>query len=123
MNNVDINITLPEVKTEVDATIKKVDFNLEIAGQRGKQGLSAYEIAVKNGFIGTEQEWLDSLKAESYQPYDSVYEFPNIGSPKIIYVDASENRIYRWDAENLKYFCIGSDWSQIEIVYGGNANG
>ena len=57
MNSVDINITLPEVKTEVDATIKKVDFNLEIAGQRGKQGLSAYEIAVKNGFIGTEQEW------------------------------------------------------------------
>ena len=29
MNSVDINITLPEVKTEVDATIKKVDFNLE----------------------------------------------------------------------------------------------
>ena len=25
-------------------------------------GLSAYEIAVKNGFEGTEQEWLDSLK-------------------------------------------------------------
>ena len=26
-------------------------------------GMSAYEIAVKNGFSGTEQEWLDSLKA------------------------------------------------------------
>ena len=24
-------------------------------------GLSAYQIAVKNGFVGTEQEWLDSL--------------------------------------------------------------
>ena len=69
MNSVDINITLPEVKTEVDATIKKVDFNLEIAGQRGKQGLSAYEIAVKNGFIGTEQEWLDSFShSHSYLP-------------------------------------------------------
>lgn len=28
-------------------------------------GKSAYQIAVKNGFIGTEQEWLDSLKGES----------------------------------------------------------
>jgi len=25
------------------------------------QGLSAYQVAVKNGFVGTEQEWLDSL--------------------------------------------------------------
>ena len=29
----------------------------------GKDGLSAYEVAKKNGFDGTEQEWLDSLKA------------------------------------------------------------
>lgn len=27
----------------------------------GADGLSAYEVAVKNGFDGTEQEWLDSL--------------------------------------------------------------
>ncbi len=26
-------------------------------------GLSAYELAVENGFVGTEEEWLDSLKA------------------------------------------------------------
>lgn len=29
----------------------------------GKDGLSAYEIAVKHGFVGTEVEWLESLKA------------------------------------------------------------
>jgi hypothetical protein len=34
-------------------------------GEQGAPGLSAYEIAVKNGFIGTEQEWLDSLKGEA----------------------------------------------------------
>ena len=28
---------------------------------RGKDGLSAYEVAVKNGYVGTEQEWLESL--------------------------------------------------------------
>ena len=29
----------------------------------GKTGLSAYEIAVKNGFKGSEQDWLNSLQA------------------------------------------------------------
>lgn len=31
----------------------------------GTDGLSAYEIAVKNGFTGTEAEWLESLKADT----------------------------------------------------------
>lgn len=32
-------------------------------GEPGTNGQSAYEIALSHGFIGTEQEWLDSLKA------------------------------------------------------------
>lgn len=28
----------------------------------GKDGKSAYEVAVQNGFVGTEQEWLESLR-------------------------------------------------------------
>lgn len=31
----------------------------------GARGYSAYEVAVQNGFIGTEQEWLDSLDGDS----------------------------------------------------------
>lgn len=31
-------------------------------GKDGENGLSAYEVALKNGFQGTEQEWLESLK-------------------------------------------------------------
>lgn len=33
------------------------------AGTPGKDGLNAYEIAKKNGFTGTEREWLESLHA------------------------------------------------------------
>lgn len=33
-------------------------------GEQGEQGKSPYDIAVENGFIGTEVEWLDSLKGE-----------------------------------------------------------
>lgn len=32
-------------------------------GEQGEQGKSAYDIAVKNGFKGTEKEWLESLKS------------------------------------------------------------
>lgn len=35
--------------------------------QAGSKGESAYEIAVRNGFEGTEQEWLRSLQGET--PY------------------------------------------------------
>lgn len=33
-------------------------------GVPGRPGKSAYEIAVENGFVGTEQEWLESLQGE-----------------------------------------------------------
>lgn len=33
-------------------------------GPQGKQGYSAYEIAVQNGFEGTEEEWLESLHGQ-----------------------------------------------------------
>lgn len=40
------------------------------SGTEGKPGKSAYEIAVDNGFEGTEQQWLDSLKGSSQSAYD-----------------------------------------------------
>ncbi|MBP3581215.1 MAG: serine protease [Clostridia bacterium] len=53
----------------------------------GKNGLSAYEIAKKNGFVGTEQEWLDSLKG------DDGENGLNATAPSYydIYTDAKEN--------------------------------
>lgn len=35
---------------------------LQKISEKGKDGKSAYEIAVENGFVGTEIEWLESLK-------------------------------------------------------------
>lgn len=41
---------------------KYVQASLAGAGAlKGQDGLSAYEVAKKNGFSGTESEWLDSL--------------------------------------------------------------
>lgn len=38
------------------------------AGTDGNNGKSAYEIAVENGFKGTEKEWLESLKGSQGEP-------------------------------------------------------
>lgn len=46
------------------------------SGEQGEDGKSAYEIAVENGFVGSEQEWLESLKGEKgddgYTPQKGV---------------------------------------------------
>ncbi len=43
-------------------------------GEKGSDGLSAYQIAVNNGFSGSETEWLASLKGESDSPVYSEYQ-------------------------------------------------
>lgn len=47
-----VNVNLPGIKGENGQD-----------GRNGADGLSAYDIAQLNGFTGTQQEWLDSLKA------------------------------------------------------------
>lgn len=37
-------------------------FIVDLSGMQGIQGRSAYEVAVKHGFVGTEEEWVQSLK-------------------------------------------------------------
>ena len=42
--------------------------------ERGDNGKSAYEIAVENGFTGTEEEWLETLKGQNGEAGKSAYE-------------------------------------------------
>lgn len=37
-------------------------FIVDLSGMQGIQGWSAYEVAVQHGFVGTEEEWVQSLK-------------------------------------------------------------
>lgn len=37
-------------------------FIVDLSGMQGIQGWSAYEVAVQHGFVGTEAEWIQSLK-------------------------------------------------------------
>jgi hypothetical protein len=54
-NSENILVTVEEVIENVSITISEI-------GIQGTPGLSAYLIALNQGFIGTEQDWIDSLK-------------------------------------------------------------
>lgn len=67
------------IKTDMDGKQPKltagnnitIDENNVISANliTGADGKSAYEIAVENGYIGTEQEWLESLKGKQGESY------------------------------------------------------
>jgi len=59
------------MEVNVTATTEQNVFNVTVAqggsgsqGPKGDPGESAYQVAVDNGFVGTESEWLASLKGE-----------------------------------------------------------
>lgn len=66
---------------------------------------------------------LDDLGISCIVTKDYLYEFPNVGQEKDLYVAREENKIYRWDEEELKYYSLtsGSDYTDIKIIDGGNA--
>ena len=51
-----------DVEFSDNKTLQEKYDNGELGGGTGTSGKSAYEIAVDNGFVGTETEWLESLK-------------------------------------------------------------
>jgi len=68
-----------------------------VPGPDGADGKSAYELAVENGFVGTEQEWLDSLEGEPGSegaegppgpPRDSLYGDLQPADPSLVYDDS-----------------------------------
>ena len=70
------------------------------AGQPGRPGKSAYEIAVENGFKGTEEEWVASLEGEDgYTPvkgidYFTPDEIDAIVSQVINTIPSSETNVF-----------------------------
>lgn len=57
------------------------------AGKAGKEGKSAYDIAVSNGFNGTESQWLQSLKATNVRHAPTGYTLDRTTNPWTIWFD------------------------------------
>lgn len=49
----------------------------------------------------------------------TMTDLPKVGNVLCIYIDKETNRSYRQDDDDIKYYCIGSDWQDINIINGG----
>lgn len=77
-------------------------------------GLQIYDSELKQ-YIGN---MIGSSLAESIVQVDSFIHFPLIGQENAVYIDQSENRVYRWNDEKLEYYCIGADYNDIDVING-----
>lgn len=61
--------TLPKLYDYFKQIDEYIDELKSGGGQEGPKGDSAYEVAVSNGFEGTEQQWVDSLKGDKGESF------------------------------------------------------
>lgn len=54
-------------KSEVKATVTEVSLRVFSDVTQGPMGISAYQVALNNGFVGTQHEWLESLRLKAFQ--------------------------------------------------------
>ena len=71
-----------------------------------------------------QEKWIQITNQPTAQVVtrDSYLNFPSIGSESVIYVDKTANKSYRWDDNDLKYYVIGSDYNDIELIDAGDSN-
>lgn len=65
-------------------------------------------------------EWVE-LNESPIVTKNTIYSFPTIGDAYHIYVATKTNRTYRWDDENTKYYCVGSNYDEINVINCGNS--
>ncbi len=113
-SNVRISSTI-NTNVQASSTIKsKVNDYLPIIGSYNGLANNQAEVLINNQNRTIEVK----LKPHSYAQF---LEFPNLGDSSTIYIDESKNKAYRWSDSELKYYCIGSDYQDIEIINGGTA--
>ena len=71
----------------------------------------------RNGYVEGSVEKADNIYVKETE-FNNRYEFPSIGKPNIIYVAKDENKTYRFNEDSLTYYCIGSDYNEIEVIQG-----
>jgi hypothetical protein len=75
-DNLELTAAITTEEPEIAAKLEQLRF-LVFQGKKGDTGDSAYDEAVKEGFVGTKAEWLASLHgADGFSPVVSVGDIP-----------------------------------------------
>lgn len=97
-----------------ESVASTIDSFVEVSKEYKGKNTDSIELVVDNE---TNEIYANILQIQ----YNSKLEFPSVGSEKLIYVDLSENSLWRFDKEKLQYICVGRDYTQLETISGGNA--
>lgn len=69
-----MQISINELKNYTTEEIVEILHLRDVYQTSLTDGDSAYQVAVNNGFIGTEEEWLESLKSDNEIDYQKLFE-------------------------------------------------
>lgn len=87
-----------------------VNTNIYAYGIQGQQGQSAYQVAVKNGYQGTEEEWLSFLHGENgYTPIRGIDYWTEEDQNEINTYITNQIQDVQNDLEELKIVDIGQE--------------
>lgn len=64
------------------------------------------------------KDYVDEKVESLHYTADTHLSFPLTGDSKTIYIATNENKTYRWDDTDLKYYCIGSNYNDIDVIDG-----
>lgn len=109
----DFNETDPKKASYILNKPERVKERLEFLEDRieDADGLSAYEVAVENGFVGTEKEWLASLKGDRGLSGLERPQFEYDSETGILYVIADYDEAYVSLGDSIAAgHMIDSDW-------------
>ena len=85
-------------------------YNINIANKLENNAGSIPDSAVVYGV----KEYADS----KIQSYSTFSEFPETGTENTLYMDLETNKTYRWDVRDLKYYLVGTDYNDIQVIDG-----
>lgn len=88
-----------EEKQKVELTLPNpLNIAVQVPGLPGKDGKSAYEVAVEQGFVGTVDEWLESLKGRDGA--NGTSEAVNLNFPAVYRM--MKDRAMKVDSDSLE---------------------
>lgn len=85
-----------------DSVIKLIDI----------ENLSIYDEKIKDYIKSKAKESSEEIIVSK----DSFLNFPVTGNSDCLYIDTTTNKAYRWSEDETKYYCIGSDWTGIQLI-------
>lgn len=88
---------------------------------KGERGYSAYEVAVQNGFVGSEKDWLAQLGTTIYYSKDSVVQVATAGQTSFdipeAYVSGSTIDVYVGGSKlNSNQYAVDENTGKIDLI-------